>query len=100
MHHGIRTTTGESRLDLLAARKVALDKSRPRIDCVAMAFTQIVKQCDRAAFIQQLFRAHTADATAAAADDNSHARGKCSVLRVESNAARRNRTPTVRRTPP
>jgi hypothetical protein len=57
---------------LLAVRKVALDKSRSRIDCAAMAFAQIVKDRDFVAFIQQLFRANTADVTRAAGDENSH----------------------------
>src|SRR5207248_5623073 len=86
MHHGIRTRTGESRLDLLAVRKVALDKSRPRIDCVPMAFAQIIKDRDFVAFIQQLFRANTADVTRSASEENSHGRGKCSVIRFESKA--------------
>src|SRR5881227_3002054 len=89
MHHGIRTRTGESRLDLLAVRKVALDKSRPPIDCAAMAFAQIVKDRDFVAFIQQLFRANTADVTRAAGDENSHGRGKCSVICFQSKANRR-----------
>src|SRR5438876_2630360 len=94
MHHSVGATAGERSLDLFTVGKVALDKSRPRIDCAAMAFTQIVKHCDFVAFIQQLFRANTADVTGAAGDENSHARGKCSVIRFESKTNRRNSSPT------
>src|SRR6266446_2162200 len=84
MHHCIGATTGKSGLDLVTIRKIALDKSRPRIDCAAMAFAQIVKDRDFVAFIQQLFRANTADVTRAAGDENSHGREKCTVIRLES----------------
>ena len=51
-----------------------------------MAFAQIVKDRDFVAFIQQLFRANTADVTRAAGDENSHGRGKCTVIHLESKA--------------
>src|SRR2546429_8363308 len=94
MHHCVGATTGESGLDLLAVRQVALDKSRPRIDCATMAFTQIIKNCDFMAFIQQLFSADTADVTRAARDENSHGRGKCTVIRLESKANRSDGLPS------
>src|SRR6266542_1593854 len=94
MHHCVGATIGERSLDLVALRKVALDKSRPRIDCAAMAFAQIVKDRDFVAFIQQLFRANTADVTRAAGDENSHGRGKCSVICFESKANRRDGSPS------
>src|SRR5437899_11167275 len=86
MHHCVGATIGERSLDLVALRQVALDKSRPRIDCAAMAFAQIIKDRDFVAFIQQLFRANTADVTRSASDENFHGRGKCSVIRFESKA--------------
>ena len=86
MHHCVGATIGERSLDLVALRKVALDKSRPPIDCAAMAFAQIIKDRDFVAFIQQLFRANTADVTRSASEENSHGRGKCSVIRFESKA--------------
>src|SRR6266478_3268106 len=88
MHDGVGATTGKSRLDLLAVRQVAFDKFRPRIDCAAMPFAQIIKNRDFVAFIQELFRGNTADVTRAAGDENSHGRGKCTVICFESKANR------------
>src|SRR5438874_585330 len=91
MHHGVGATTGKGGLDLIGVRQVALNKSCPRIDCAAMAFAQIIKDRDFVAFIQQLFRANTADVTRAASEENFHGRGKCSVIRFESKANRRDK---------
>src|SRR5438093_12341204 len=85
MHHGIGAITGKSRLDLIAERQVALDKSCPRIDCAAMAFAQIIKDRDFVAFIEQLFRANAADVTRAANKENFHPPGnRGPPRRVES----------------
>jgi hypothetical protein len=69
---------------LVALREVALDKSRPRIDCAAMAFAQIIKDRDFVAFIQQLFRANAANVTRAANEENFHPPGKCGASCVKS----------------
>src|SRR5881397_827492 len=85
MHHCVGATIGERSLDLVALRKVALDKSRPPIDCAAMAFAQIVKDRDFVAFIEQLFRANAADVTRAANKENFHPPGnRGPPRRVES----------------
>jgi hypothetical protein len=72
MHHCVGTTTGESGLDLIAVPQVALDKLRPRIDCPAMAFAQIIKDRDFISLIQQLFGANAPDVTRAASEENLH----------------------------
>src|SRR5213594_1379869 len=85
MHHSVGATAGERSLDLFTVGKVALDKSRPRIDRAVMTFAQIIKDRDFVAFIEQLFRANAADVTRAANKENFHPPGNCGPpRRVES----------------
>jgi hypothetical protein len=88
MHNGVRAMRGQGSLDLLPIRKFAFNEMRPRINGALMAFTQVVKNGNFMAFIQQQLGANAPDVARAANDKDFHWREKCSVIRPKSKATR------------
>jgi hypothetical protein len=88
MHHGVRTMSGKSSLDLLAIRKFAFNEMRSGINGRPMAFAQIVENGNFVPFIQQELGANAPDIARTANDKDFHWREKCSVISSKSKATR------------
>jgi hypothetical protein len=84
MHYCIGARAGKRSLNLRAISQVAPDEIRPGIDRAAMAFNQIIEDCNFVAFIQQKLGANAPDVARAANNENFHAPGKCGAIRLKS----------------
>src|SRR4029077_13797655 len=91
MHHRVWPRDGKRSLNFQSAGQVAPDEGGPRIDCAPMPFTQVIKDDNFVAFIEQKLGANAANVARAANNEDSHRRGKrwATCLKSKRSAGRR-----------
>jgi hypothetical protein len=72
MHDRVRAMSGKGNLDLLAIQKFAFNKMGAGINGCAMSFTQIIKNDNFMAFVEQQLGANASDIARTANDKDFH----------------------------